>query len=310
MVSELEGQVLPPALARRRGLGITVPRQIERAGEEAIERYLEFFLARIRNPNTRESYHRSVLAFFAWCTAHELDQLPMIKALHVSTYIEGLEQGAWNGKPLAASSIKAHLAALRSFFNWLEVCGHVSRNPTSPVAGPTVRAEKGLTPALTRAEARRLLDSIMVEQRSADSGSIQPDLLGHRDRALIAFMIYSCARVGAALAVKVRDLQRQDDPESGRSVLWVTLHEKRGKILKRPCHEALDLYLTTYLRLGGFGPDEWLFPSYSHPRQHFTSKALDRNSAQAHDPAARRGSGHHDQDRQSQPARHRDPRHR
>jgi integrase len=57
-----------------------------------------------------------------------------------------------------------------------------------------------------------LLDSIDVTTQA-----------GLRDRALISLMVYSFARVGAALAMKVEDVYVQNRR------LWVRLHEKGGK---------------------------------------------------------------------------------
>jgi len=274
----LEGEILTPALSRL-GFDITVPAQIEHAGQDAIERFLEIFIAQIRNPNTRESYHRATLAFFAWCAERGLHDLNTIKALHVSTYIEGLERTGWVGPPLAARSIKAHLAALKKVFNAFDVHGHVSRNPTTPVKGPAVASERGLTPALTQPQLRQLLQSIPVERQDPSGQHITPDLLGHRDRTLIAFMALTCARVGAALAVKVSDLQRLDDPQTNKPVLWVRLQEKRGKILKRPCHPLLDLYLTTFLQLTKLQSEAWLFQSYRLKANAFTGNQLKRNDS-------------------------------
>ena len=44
-----------------------VPVQIAQAGEEAAKRFIEFFTANIRNPNTRAACARSVAGFFCWC---------------------------------------------------------------------------------------------------------------------------------------------------------------------------------------------------------------------------------------------------
>jgi integrase len=60
-------------------------------------------------------------------------------------------------------------------------------------------------------EARRLLDSIDVSAHA-----------GLRDRALIALMVYSFARIGAALSMRVEDVFMQNRR------LWVRLHEKGG----------------------------------------------------------------------------------
>jgi integrase len=61
-------------------------------------------------------------------------------------------------------------------------------------------------------EARILLDSIDITS-----------LPGLRDRALIGLMVYTFARVGAAIAMKVEDYYVQ-----GRRG-WIRLHEKGGK---------------------------------------------------------------------------------
>src|SRR6266566_6528496 len=83
-----------------------VPVLIADAGDQAVRRFLEFFAATIRNPNTRMAYYRAVLRFCAWCDHHQLDELTAIEPLHVAAYIEGL-QHAYT-KP----SVKQHLAAL------------------------------------------------------------------------------------------------------------------------------------------------------------------------------------------------------
>ncbi len=61
------------ALARRtsRGLAragfVTLPGLILDAGEHATRTFLEFFVATIRNKNTRLAYARAVGCFLLWC---------------------------------------------------------------------------------------------------------------------------------------------------------------------------------------------------------------------------------------------------
>jgi integrase len=62
-----------------------------------------------------------------------------------------------------------------------------------------------------------------------------------RDRTLIALMVYSFARVRAALGMKVEDLYTQSRQ------LWLRLHEKGGKAHKMPCHDNLEKYWTAYI---------------------------------------------------------------
>ena len=89
---------------------------------------------------------------------------------------------------------------------------------------------KGATPAVSPAEARRLLEAI-------DTGT----LAGLRDRALVSVMLYSFARVSAAIGMRRQDYFRQE------SRGWLRLHEKGGKRHDVPAHhragEALDDYL-------------------------------------------------------------------
>jgi len=54
-------------------------------------------------------------------------------------------------------------------------------------------------------------------------------------------MVYSFARIGAALAMRVEDVFMQNRR------LWVRLHEKGGKRHEMPCHHNLEDYLTAYI---------------------------------------------------------------
>jgi integrase len=64
-----------------------------------------------------------------------------------------------------------------------------------------------------------------------------------RDRALIATLTYSFARINAALKMKVEDLRP-------RGPGWtIRLHEKGGKHHIMPCHHALAEALHAYRRI-------------------------------------------------------------
>ena len=47
--------------------GIVLPAIITGEGHRASKRFLEFFTANIRNPNTRLTYLRAISPFLAWC---------------------------------------------------------------------------------------------------------------------------------------------------------------------------------------------------------------------------------------------------
>jgi hypothetical protein len=101
------------------------------------------------------------------------------------------------------------LAAVRHLFDWLVTGQVIPVNPARSVRGPSHTVTIGKTPVLAPEEARALIDSIEVTT-----------IVGLRDRALIALMVFS-ARIGAALGMKLEDVYTQNRR------LWVRLREKR-----------------------------------------------------------------------------------
>lgn len=205
-------------------LGTTVPVLVSQAGDRAGVRFIEFFTANIRNPNTRRAYARATGEFLTWCAAVGVSSLAAVTSLHVSTWIELQLQR------LSVPSVKQRLAALRHLFDWLVVGQVVPLNPAASVRGPSHTSRTGKTPVLDPSEARQLLDSIDISTPA-----------GLRDRALIGLMVFSFARIGAALAMKVEDVYTQNRR------LWVRLREKGGKQHTMPCHHSLEEYLHAYL---------------------------------------------------------------
>jgi integrase/recombinase XerD len=139
-------------------------------------------------------------------------------------------------------------------FDWLVIGQVIQLNPAHAVRGPKHVVKKGKTSVLTADEARELLDSIPLvmntgRRRKGQAQSPQPSVVGLRDRALIAVMVYSFARINAVLEMKVRDYFVQ-----GRRG-WVRLHEKGGKEHEVPCHHNLETYLDEYIAAAGIAHD-------------------------------------------------------
>ena len=150
--------------------------------------------------------------------------------------------------------MKQQLAAVRMLFDWLVIGQVVPMNPAAAVRGPKHVVKTGKTPVLNAAEWRKLIDSIPTDTVR--------DL---RDRALIATLTYSFARITAALRMKVEDLQSQ-----GAS--WqLRLHEKGGKEHAMPCHHALAEALRAYIDAARITDDRkgWLFRT--SPRHNATA---------------------------------------
>lgn len=220
-------------LALKSAVRTSLPALVSHAGERAGVRFLEFFTANIRNTNTRRAYARAADEFLTWCAEIGVTSLAAVAPLHVSTWIELQMQR------LAAPSVKQRLAAIRHLFDWLVVGQVVPHNPAASVRGPSHTARTGKTPVLDPSEARQLLDSIDISTPA-----------GLRDRALIALMVFSFARIGAALSMKVEDVYTQNRR------LWVRLREKGGKQHAMPCHHSLEEYLHAYLVETGIEGDQ------------------------------------------------------
>jgi site-specific recombinase XerD len=231
-----------------------VPAIIAHAGKKARKRFLEFFTATIRNENTRLAYARAVGQFFAWCQEYGLALID-IEPIHVAAYIER--------HPGSPPTVKQHLAAVRMLFDWLVTGQVLAMNPAASVRGPKHVVKRGKTPVLDADQARRLLDSIDTAKLS-----------GLRDRALIAVMVYSFARVSASVGLKVEDYY-----QDGKR-WWFRFREKGGKQHQVPAHQSAEAYLDAYLFAARIGEDKKtpLFQSVNRDGL-LTGRQMTRNDA-------------------------------
>jgi len=191
---------------KAKGAPISLP-SIFTTRPDARTRMRDFFSSHIRNPNTRRAYREAVRQFSAFCAENGIGDLAQVEPIHVAASVE--TQLKLHSKP----TVKLRLAALRMLFDWMVVGQVIPTNPAHAVRGPKHPQGRGKTPVLQADEARTLIDAIDA-----------PYLPGLRDRALIGLMVYTFARVGAAISMKVEDFFVQ-----GRRG-WVRLHERGGKL--------------------------------------------------------------------------------
>jgi integrase len=206
----------------------------------------------------------------AYCQ-HSGLTLPGIEPVHVAAYIEQLTRSK------AAPTVKQHLAAIGMLFDWLTSGGILPFNPAASVRGPKYSVKRGKTPVLTAKEARDLLDSIAIyeiDEQTKQPDPTRPILIGLRDRALIAVMVYSFDRVSAAIGMQVADYYVE-----GRKA-WFRLYEKGGKRHEVPAHHNAADYVDAYIAAAGIAAEKKspLFRSIDRHRT-LTSRPLDaRNS--------------------------------
>lgn len=221
MITSLQSTV-PQAIIQPSNL----PSVIVREGAEATKHFIEFFTAGIRNPNTREAYARNAVRFMRWCEEKGL-ALTEIQPFHVAAYIESLD--------LAVATIKQHHSSLKMLFDWLVVRQVMPFNPSSSVKTPRATYSEGKTPVLQANEVAILIESIKTSS-----------VIGLRDRAFIATMAYSFARVSAVVRMNVGDFVQVGYRYQ------LHLHEKNGNERMIPVHHKLEEYLLSYINEAGF----------------------------------------------------------
>jgi len=200
-----------------------VPSLIENAGQDTKRRYVEFFTANIQNRNTRAAYLRAITRFCEGCDDRKVT-LEQTEPTLIAFYIEEL------GQRYSRPTVKQHLASIRILFDFFVTGGILKVNPAASVRGSKHVVIIGKTPILQPTDARQLVDSI------------QTDVIGGlRDRALIALMLYTFARIGAAMAVNVEDVYM-----NGRRY-WVRLKEKGGRQHEMPLHHTAEEAILAYI---------------------------------------------------------------
>lgn len=206
------------------------PAIIASAGSNTRFAYEEFF-ASLGNPHTTKAYRHAVHRFLEHCDGLGLS-LPAIPPRVVAEYLRGLctHEQPGPARPASKPTRKLHLAAIRLFFDFCVQRHAVALNPATSVRGPRHAVTEGKTPAIDPREARTLLDSI---------GCTRPVDL--RDRAIIATLIFTAARVGA-----VAKLSRGDFFTDGRQ-FYLRFDEKGDKQRVIPVRHDLQLLIEHYL---------------------------------------------------------------
>jgi site-specific recombinase XerD len=224
--------------------GLPAPALIADVGPEATKRFYEFFTVPIRNKNTREAYYRAIGQFLDFFAKKGFRSIEDLEPIHVAAYIEWLSIRS-NPEPLSAASIKQHMAGIRMFLSWLTEKGVLAINPAREVKTPKFSRTEGKTPAFSVEEVHQFLDSVDTSH-----------VIGHRDKAFLATLAYTFARVGAVVSLKVEDYF-----QAGKRSL-IRFHEKGGKEKEIPVHHKLEEILDEYLKASHLKnqPQAPLFP--------------------------------------------------
>lgn len=229
-----------------------IPRIVTDAGNAARFAWEEFFYGKIRSVHTRRAYHRAVRNFLAWCDDKGLP-LTAISPADVGSHLDDLE--------LAPASKKQVLAGLRHFFDGLVTRHAIALNPASSVRAERYQVIEGKTPEITVKQARTLLASIDTT-----------NIVGMRDKCIIAILIYTAARVGAVSKLKRKDLYDTGDQHCLR------FNDKGGKSREIPVRHDLQTLLADYLRYASLQvemrPDQPMFRTTVTKTKKLTERAM------------------------------------
>jgi len=123
---------------------------------------------------------------------------------------------------------------------------------------------RGKTPAFVDGEVQKLLDTIEIFNH-----------VGLRDRALLATLAYTFARIGSVVNLRVEDYY----PSGKRFML--RFREKGGKEKELPVHHKLEELLDEYLQATGLGaePGSLLFPAAVRKTGKLSRRPLARTDA-------------------------------
>ncbi|WP_165978137.1 tyrosine-type recombinase/integrase [Actinomadura darangshiensis] len=168
---------------------------------------------------TRRAYYRDLAGWLDYCARTGLDPRAARRA-DIDDWSASMtvDVGARSRPPSAATRAR-RLAAVSSWYTYLQSNDATDRNPTLLVKRPTsaqIAASAHKAPTLSVAETALLLDT--AEGRAVDLGTEA----AWRDAAVIALLFYTALRVSAFTGADLEDLSA----EAGYRVLW---HGTKGK---------------------------------------------------------------------------------
>lgn len=210
-----------------RGAGLGKHASAEAQVDAAYAGFVDAFCASLtqeRNlsEHTARNYRIDLMDFGRWAARRGVKPL---RATHrqVRMYLGELDRAQYSRR-----TVNRRLSALRTFFRWLIVHGHVKSDPVSVIQGP--KAPKGLPHAIPVAQMEALL-SVWNDDDSP---------VGGRNRALLEFL-YACgARISEASGLLARDVSLR----AGQAKLF----GKGGKERIVPLHDAAVDAMGAYLR--------------------------------------------------------------
>ncbi len=173
--------------------------------------------------NTLAAYSQDLASISSYLLNKGVDRWTAVEPIHLLSYLEE------SGQALAARSKARRLAALRSFFKFLQMRGDVVSNPTLRLRFPQMRLS--LPKVLSGEEVDLLLARPQVETP-----------LGQRDKAMLELLYATGMRVSELVGLTVQQVHLQ--------VGYIVVRGKGDKERLVPIGEWASEALATYMNNG------------------------------------------------------------
>ncbi len=177
---------------------------------------------------TAAVYRRDVAAFGEWAATTQRTSIADIDRRLVRRYLAHLDQQRY-----ARRTIARKMSALRRFFGWARIHGHLEADPTVGLSTPA--ASSRLPSVLTDDELGSLLGDDPNPRIEADADS--PRRL--RDDAIVELLYGSGLRVSEVCGLDVDSL----DLRTGVIRVWGKGDKERIVPLSEPAKQAISAYL-------------------------------------------------------------------
>lgn len=175
--------------------------------------------------NTLECYRRDLEGMKEYFYSQGITDLEKITATSINSYILHMEK---QGK--SPATIARTISSIKTFFRCMINNGYVKREPTENVNMPELEKEKTRSKTISKAEVKKILDSIKGE-----------DEIALRDKAMIELLYDAELKVTQIINLKVDDVNLDYN--------YVTVHgAKKDKTL--PFGWSVNKALMTYGQLG------------------------------------------------------------
>lgn len=197
---------------------------------EKVEEFLTYIrVEKAYSDNTLAAYQNDLNQFVEFIESQKDAPISHWKQVTRDTLIQYLMH--MREREYASSSVARKLAAVRSFFHFLQREGHITEDPSATLDSPRLR--KRLPKTLTRKEVERIL----AEPAKSESPK------GQRDRALLELLYATGMRVTELVSLRLNDVNLATGTVR-------VVHGKRRKERIIPIHRRAVEALEDYIQRG------------------------------------------------------------